>query len=349
MQTATLISAAFLALTLALTPASAHGHNHNHKPHSHGARAISPRGLNSGPNKPLLGGYSLTWHEEFSYPSSGAVKQPSTAKWLYATGQSYPENWEDHGLQVQSYTENVEIIHLTEQGTLSIIPRKKSVGPWASARIETVRKDFRAERGGKLFIEARIKTGCADADVSMSTEKRLSPANAFTFRFWALGAEVRSHDGDTCLDWPAVSEWDIAEVISGEDTVHHTLHCGTAPGGPCGEFAGLTSSATWTDCNWHYVGFEVDRTQFSSDGVELWGDNTLTWYVDGVKTFSLSGRDVDDRDAWEKIAYQGHFLLLDVAVGRDATWNLDDGRDGGIANAGASWRLEVDYVRVWNR
>ncbi|KAL4988556.1 concanavalin A-like lectin/glucanase domain-containing protein [Aspergillus falconensis] len=351
MKTPTLISAAFLTLTLTLTPTTAHGHghNHHHKPHSHGARAISSRGLNSGPNKPLLAGYSLTWHEEFSYSSSGAIKQPSTAKWLYATGQSYPANWGDHGLQAQSYAENVEIIHLTEQGSLSITPRKKSDGPWTSARIETVRKDFKAERGGKLFIEARIKTGCADAGVSMPTQKEVSPANAFTFRFWALGAEIRGNDGDTCLDWPAVSEWDIAEIIDGEDTVHHTLHCGTAPGGPCREFAGLTSSATWTDCHWHYLGFEVDRTQFSSDGVELWRDNTLNWYVDGVKTFSLSGRDVNDRDAWEKIAYQGHFLLLDVAAGRDLTGVLDDGRESEGTDARASWRLEVDYIRIWNR
>ncbi|KAL6229999.1 hypothetical protein BDW75DRAFT_81289 [Aspergillus navahoensis] len=348
MKAPTLTSAAFLALTLALTQTAAHGHNqnnnhnnhhhhHHHKPHSHGARAISSRGLNSGPNKPLLAGYSLTWHEEFSYPASGTLKQPSTAKWIYTSGQSYPATWEDRGLQVQSYTEDLEVIHLIDQGTLSITPRKKSDGAWTSARIETVRKDFKAERGGKLFVETRIKTSCADAGASTPKQKAASPSNAFTFHFWALGAEIRGDGGDMCLDWPAASEWDIAGIIKGEDAVHHTLHCGTAPGGPCKEFEGLTSSAAWTDCSWHYLGFEVDRTQFSSDGVELWRDNTLNWYVDGVKTFSLSGRDVDDMDAWEKIAYQGHFLLLDVAVGRDVAGDRDDGR------------LEVDYVRVWNR
>ncbi|KAL4734911.1 concanavalin A-like lectin/glucanase domain-containing protein [Aspergillus similis] len=344
MKPPTLISSAFLTLVLIFSPtttAHGHSHNHNHKPHSHGARAIPSRGLDSGPNKPLLAGYSLTWHEEFNQPSGGAVKQPSTAKWLYATGQSYPADWEDHGLQIESYTADVENLHLTKQGTLSIIPRKKNDGPWTSARIETVRKDFKAERGGKLFIEARIKTGCADAGVSMSTPGRASPVDAFTFRFWALGAEIRGDDRDTCLDWPAVSEWDIAKIVRGEETVHQALHCGTAPGGPCNEFAGLTSSALWRDCNWHYLGFEVDRTQFSSDGMEVWEDSTLNWYLDGVRTFSLSGHDVGDRDAWEKIAYQGHFLLLDVAVGRDMTEDQDD--------AGANSRLEVDYVRVWNR
>ncbi|CBF90341.1 hypothetical protein AN0031.2 [Aspergillus nidulans FGSC A4] len=343
MKPPTPISAALFILGLILSPtttAHGHSHNHNHKPHSHGARAISSRGLDSGPNKPLLAGYSLTWHEEFNQPSSGAVEQPSAAKWLYATGQSYPASWEDHGLHIESYTADTENIHLTKQGTLSITPRKKSNRLWTSARIETVRKDFKAERGGKLFIDARIKTGCAAAGVSVSTLEKASPADAVTFRFWALGTEIRGNDRDTCLDWPAVSEWDIAEIVQGEEKVHQALHCGTAPGGPCNEFAGLTSSALWRDCNWHYLGFEVDRTQFSSDGAEMWEDNTLNWYLDGVKTFSLSGRDVGDRDVWEKIAYQGHFLLLDVAVGRDVTEDQDD--------TAASSRLEVDYVRVWN-
>ncbi|KAL4904787.1 hypothetical protein BDW74DRAFT_153518 [Aspergillus multicolor] len=143
-----------------------------------------------------------------------------------------------------------------------------------------------------------------------------------------------------CLNWPAVSEWDIASVSTGQDTVRHALHCGTAPGGPCKEFEGLTGSAAWKDCEWHYVGFEVDRTRLNSAGVEEWSENRLNWYVDGVQTFSLSGEDVGDLGAWERIAYQGHFLVVDFAV---------DGEGDGEGEGEGGMGVEVDYVRVWNR
>ncbi|KAL4960876.1 glycoside hydrolase family 16 protein [Aspergillus stella-maris] len=330
-------------LTLALnltnpTLTTAHGtHSKSpgHKAHTHGSRAvISSAGLDSGLNKPLLQGYSLTWHEEFTYPSSSnTLKQPSTAKWIYDSGHSYPggpANWGSN--ELQSYTNKIENIRITEQGTLYIIPRKNTKdGSWTSARIETVRSDFKAQRGGKLFVEARIKTGCAYA------EKQQGIWNAF----WALGSKFRGN----YQNWPSVSEWDILEVINGQSLVHNALHCGTAPGGPCNEFVGLTNGGTkWSKCNWHYVGFEVDRTQINAQGIELWRNNVLNWYVDGVKTFSLTGRDVNDWDTWVEIAHQGHFLLLNVAVGGDWPGYPDEKT---VDAAGT--RLEVDYVRVWNR
>ncbi|KAL3478331.1 concanavalin A-like lectin/glucanase domain-containing protein [Aspergillus californicus] len=293
-------------------------------------RALPTTGLNLGLNKPLLTGYSLTWQEEFNYPST-TLKQPSTAKWIFDTGKSYPggpANWGQN--ELQTYTKAVDNIRITPEGTLLIIPHKSSSGAWTSARIETVRTNFAARRGGKLFVEARVKTGCA------VTAKQQGIWNAF----WALGASFRGN----YQNWPGVSEWDMMEVINGQNTVHNVLHCGVAPNGPCNEFVGLANGGRpWTKCNWHYVGFEVDRTQVTAAGVELWRQNTLTWYVDGKQTHRVTGKDINDWDTWNKIAYQGHFLLLNVAIGGD--W---PGAPNAQTVDAAGVRLEVDYVRVWN-
>ncbi|KAI9368726.1 concanavalin A-like lectin/glucanase domain-containing protein [Aspergillus egyptiacus] len=297
----------------------------------HEPRALPTADLHLGLNAPLLTGYSLTWNDEFAYPAN-TPKQPSSSNWLYDLGTSYPggpPNWGQN--ELQSYTQSIDNIKITPEGILRIIPLKTATGGWTSARIETARSDFFARRGGKLFVEARIKTGCA------FPEKQQGIWNAF----WAMGASFR---GDY-WNWPMASEWDLLEVINGQNTVHQVLHCGVAPGGPCNEFVGLGNGGVpWTKCEWHYVGFEVDRTQIREDGVELWRQNTLTWYVDGVQTHRVTGGDVNDYEVWRRVAYEGHFLLLNVAVGGD--WP-------GYPNAntvdGPGVRLEVDYVRVWNR
>ncbi|KAF9888985.1 hypothetical protein FE257_008155 [Aspergillus nanangensis] len=327
----------FFLLSLALGAATAHpSSTHSEEVHEahealHVARALPTAGLELGPHKSLLTGYSLTWQDEFNYPTS-SLKQPSTSKWIYDIGTQYPggpPNWGSN--ELQTYTNSINNIYITPEGWLRIIPRKESNGKWTSARIETVRNDFKANRGGKLFVEAKIKTGCAYENLSKGIW------NAF----WALGADFRGN----YQNWPYTSEWDILEVINGQNTVYNALHCGTGPGGVCNEPSGLTNGGKpWTKCAWHYVGFEVDRTQVTADGVELWRNNVLNWYVDGKKTFSLTGRDINDYDTWYKIAYQGHFLLLNVAVGGD--W---PGAPNAQTKDEASTRMMVDYVRVWNK
>ncbi|RDW63045.1 uncharacterized protein DSM5745_10156 [Aspergillus mulundensis] len=327
-----------LSLASLLSPADSHGHGHahahnhkGHKPHTHGSRAIPSRGLDSGLNKPLLTGYSLTWHEEFTYAPNGAT-QPSTAKWVYETDSAYtypgrPRDWGVNAeLGVQSYSDDPAVIAITKAGTLRITPQKQrgqGRDGWVGARIETVRGDFMAERGGKVFVEARVRT-CASSASSAPEEQGI----ASSFRLYALGDEFRAYEDAMCLNWPAASEWDIASVLHGQNAVHHALHCGSAPGGPCKEFEGLGGSARWSDCDWHYVGFEVDRTRLDGAGVEEWRENRLNWYVDGEKTFSVAGADVGDWGAWERVAHRGHFLVVDGA---------------------GEVEVEVDYVRVWNR
>lgn len=142
------------------------------------------------------------------------------------------------------------------------------------------------------------------------------------------------------------SEWDIVEVVNGEPVVYNTVHCGTetGEGGPCNEYTGLGNGGVgWRGCDWHVVGFEVDRSGDTDTTSSGWGGETLRWFLDGEQVHAVSGADVGDEQVWESVAHQGHFLLLNVAVG--GNW---PGYPDGNTVDGEDVALEVDYVRVWN-
>ncbi|KAL6236039.1 concanavalin A-like lectin/glucanase domain-containing protein [Aspergillus navahoensis] len=305
----------------------------------------------SGIVPPLLG-YTLTWHDEFSSSSlsdSGSDPNtrhlPSSSNWLFDTGTSYPTGaaaWGNNELQF--YTTSQQNIRITPQNTLQIIPRfsggnsdSSEGGQWTSARIETSSTSFAAASGGKLYIESRLRTGCAPS----SQQKGIWPA------FWALGESFRGNP----TNWPMASEWDFVEVINGEPTIYNTLHCGvdSNPGGPCDEYNGLgNGGVSWSGCDWHVVGFEVDRSGASlhgagSGGSGGWEGETLTWFLDGEQVHHVSGADVGNENVWETVAHQGHFLLLNVAVGGNWPGYPDENTVDGEEVA-----MEVDYVRVWN-
>ncbi|KAL4927500.1 glycoside hydrolase family 16 protein [Aspergillus undulatus] len=304
-------------------------------------------------------GYTLTWADEFDSPQSNANVNslPAATNWRLLTGTSYPSgapNWGNN--ELQSYTTDTSNIHITSSSTLKITPRLSGSnpveGPWTSGRMETLRTDFAASPGGRLYIESRLRTGCAPA----SQQAGIWPA------FWALGASFRNDP----THWPMASEWDFVEVINGQPTVYNTLHCGTDSneGGPCNEYTGLgNGGVSWSGCEWHTVGFEVDRSgssgfsladtasgsgsggdfPFPGSGEGGWEEETLTWFLDGQQTHRVSGADVGNEEVWETIAHQGHFLLLNVAVGGSWPGYPDENTIDGEEIA-----MEVDYVRVYN-
>ncbi|KAL2828173.1 concanavalin A-like lectin/glucanase domain-containing protein [Aspergillus cavernicola] len=290
-----------------------------------------------------LQGYTLTWHDEFTSPSSSSSENshlPSSTNWLYDTGTSYPLGapaWGNN--ELECYTTTPQNIHLTPSNTLAITPIYNPQNhTWTSARIETTRSDFAAPPGGKLYIESRLRTGCAPA----SQQQGIWPA------FWALGRSFRADP----TDWPMSSEWDFVEVINGDDTVYNTLHCGVeqGEGGPCNEYNGLGNGGVqWEGCIWHVIGFEVDRSSSSSlfpssgNDDDSWEEETLKWFIDGEQTWEVSGADVGDFEVWERVAHQGHFLLLNVAVGGNWPGYPDENTIDG-----EEVQMEVDYVRVWN-
>lgn len=211
-------------------------------------------------------------------------------------------------------------------------PRKSSTGAWTSSRIETKRSDFAAKAGGKLFIESRMRLG-TNAAVN---QQGIWPS------FWALGAAFRGN----YHNWPQVSEWDIMEVINGQTKLYSTVHCGTAPGGPCNEFVGLGSGGvnTITRGVSHILGFQIDRSMVGTGKTGTWKDETITWYLDGKQIYQLKGATVKDATAWDNLAHKGHFLLLNVAVG--GNWA---GAPNSKTLAGPESGLIIDYVGVWNK
>jgi beta-glucanase (GH16 family) len=273
-------------------------------------------------------GYYPMFYDSFTgYPGT----LPSSSNWIFDLGTSYPggaPQWGNN--EYETYTSDPSNIHITSQSTLAITPCLSTSGKWTSARIETRRSDFRVEAGGKLYVEARIKLGDAPA----SKQQGIWPA------FWALGSEFRGN----YTNWPAASEWDFMEVVNGLPTMYSTIHCGSAPGGPCNEYNGLGSGGVpFAMGEWHTIGFEVDRSMCGDGGTGTWEDESLNWYLDGELKFTVNGSTVGDKQAWKMLAHKEHFLLLNVAVG--GNW---PGPPNNSTMDGSSVGMEVDYVGIWN-
>lgn len=286
--------------------------------HEHDARAVS-----------VKYGYVTTFFDDFNQPPGSP---PSSSNWIIDLGTSYPggaPKWGNN--ELETYTSDYRNLHVTHEQTLALTPQfANKTQSWTSARIETARSDFAAKPGEKLYIEGRIKLGSAPA----AQQQGIWPA------FWALGAEFRG----VYTNWPDASEWDFMENLNGQATVYQTLHCGTAPGGPCNEYNGIgNGGVAFSRQGFHTYGFEVDRTMVAAGKTGTWMNETLTWYVDGKAVLSVKGAQINDEPTWAKIAHQGHFLLLNVAVG---------GYWPGYPNAqtldGQKVQMEVDYVGVWN-
>lgn len=271
-------------------------------------------------------GYTNTFFDDFTGPVGSL---PSSSNWIIDLGTSYPggaPKWGNN--ELETYTKDYNNLHVTQQHTLVIVPQLKN-GDWTSGRIETRRSNFAAASGGKLYVEAKIKLGSAPT----SEQQGIWPA------FWALGAEFRGH----YTDWPGASEWDFMENLNGQSQVYSSLHCGTSPGGPCDEDNGIGDVVPIWRSNFHVYGFEVDRSMVGPGKKGTWKQETLTWYVDGKSVLSINGARIGDENTWTTIAHQGHFLLLNVAVG--GNW---PGYPNSHTASGESVQMEVDYVGVWN-
>ncbi|KAH8592283.1 concanavalin A-like lectin/glucanase domain-containing protein [Bisporella sp. PMI_857] len=316
----------FLSLILA-TPTLAESHLQYRHPHqqSHHRRALSLDILESIKVKV---GYKPTFFDSFR-GEPGSL--PSSSNWIFDLGTQYPggaERWGNN--EFETYTDSTSNVHITKANTLAITPRKDSKGAWTSARLETQRSDFVAAKGGKLYIESRIKLGNAPK----SQQQGIWPA------FWALGSEFRGN----YTNWPGASEWDFLEVVSGDPKIYSTIHCGVAPGGPCNEYNGIGNGGVdFTFGEYHTIGFEVNRSVSTLTSYGTWREESLSWYMDGKKVHNVTGATVDDEEAWSKLAHEAHFLLLNVAVG--GNW---PGPPNNITTDGPKVGMEVDYVGVWN-
>src|SRR6266508_5004138 len=123
--------------------------------------------------------------------------------------------------------------------------------------------------------------------------------------FWMLGEPYRGN----WWNWPGVGEMDLMESVNGVDGEYATLHCGTSPGGECGEKVGIGNhvpcpgSACWG--NFHTYRLEWDRSI---------SPQQLRFYVDGQLCHTVSQTRVSP-GVWDAATNHGFFIILNVAIG----------------------------------
>ena len=272
-----------------------------------------------------------SWETLFSddFSTYAAGSQPSPDKWTIDTGDSYPGGPVGWGTgEIETYTASTDNLVITPEGRLRLTPQLTN-NQWTSARIETTAAhDFACPAGHKLHIEATIKLGSGNAQLG------IWPA------FWALGSDFRSDS----QRWPGVGEIDILESVNGAETGYQTVHCGVAPGGPCSEKTGVSSSTGWSRNAWHTAGVKIDRTNQGGD----WKGEKITWLLDGAKVFSLDGSRINDETAWTALTRNSKFIIFNVAVGGDMPNSLaHQFTPTGETKGGADAALEVGKVAVY--
>lgn len=145
-----------------------------------------------------------------------------------------------------------------------------------------------------------------------------------------------------CSNWPISGELDIMENVNAVNKVYGTLHCGTAPGGPCDENNGLGSSTVPNppaQGNFHTYTVEVDRT---TTGAEV-----LNWYLDGQQYFTLSQQTVNNEEAWTSAVHNSYFIIMNIAVGGSFPDKVY-GATTPIESTATAATMVVDYVAVYN-
>ncbi|THV33523.1 glycoside hydrolase family 16 protein [Glycomyces buryatensis] len=292
-----------------------------------GASALAATDAGADPAPPEAAQeWNLTWSDEFD---GAAGSQPSTDDWQYDLGHGYPGGPDNWGTgEIAAHTDDPSNIAFDGEGHLSITALRDEAGAWTSARIETARTDFRPGEGGALRVEGRLQLPQVTGDAALG----YWPA------FWALGSPYRGN----YQNWPGVGEFDFLENVNGLDWAFGTLHCGTAPGGPCNENNGLAGETyCGGSCHdgFHTYAFEWDESGETAQ---------LRWYVDDEQYHSISEADLP-ADTWAQLAdHAGYFILLNLAIGGA----FPDGVSGTVTPTAATepgHSMLVDFVRVYNR
>ncbi|MBM7087573.1 glycoside hydrolase family 16 protein [Streptomyces sp. NPDC014603] len=283
------------------------------------ATAATPSASASAPPPPS--GWNQVFLDDFDGPAGSGV---NTSNWRYSTGTGYPGGPANWGTgEIETMTSSTQNVSLDGNGNLRITPRRDAAGNWTSGRIETNRADFQPPAGGKLRVESRIQV----PNVTGAAAKGYWPA------FWMLGAPYRGN----WWNWPSVGELDIMENTQGMNTVFATMHCGTAPGGPCNENSGIGSSTTCqgTTCQ---AGFHTYRLEWDrSTSVE-----EIRFYLDDRHFHTVRANQVD-ATTWANATNHGYFIILNVAMGGGFPDAFGGGPDAGTQ---PGHPMVVDYVQV---
>ncbi|MFC7529774.1 discoidin domain-containing protein [Actinoplanes sp. GCM10030250] len=272
------------------------------------------------PTPDVPGNFTTIWTDTFD---GAANTSPSGANWLLRTGTQYPGGAANWGTgSVETASNSTANVSLDGAGKLNLKAIRDGAGKWTSGRIETQRTDFTPQRGEQLKFTAVLK----QPDV----------ANGLGYwpGFRATGAAYRGN----YTNWPGVGETDIMTGVNGRSQLSQTLHCGTAPGGPCNEYDGRSSGlASCTGCQTGYHEYTqvIDRTKT---------DEEIRFYLDGRQTWVVRESQVGVA-AWEAAVHHGFFLRFDLAVGGSLP-NAIAGFTTPTADTTSGGVLSIDSVTV---
>ncbi|MFI6459575.1 glycoside hydrolase family 16 protein [Streptomyces sp. NPDC050538] len=255
-------------------------------------------------------GWSTVFTDDFNGSAGSA---PSSANWKFDTG---PGSSFGTG-EIETMTDSTANTHLDGNGNLNITALG-SGSSWTSGRIQTPTANVGAPAGGKLEVTASIQ--------------QPSPSSGLGYwpAFWMLGPG----------QWPENGEIDIMEDVNALSDVAGTIHCGTSPGGPCNEGAGISSglrACSGCQSGFHTYSMILDRTNTSAE--------TITFYLDGNAYYSVAESQVGTA-TWQAAFDHNQSIILDLAMGG----TFPDAACGCTTPSGSTTSggtLSVDYVAAY--
>lgn len=279
------------------------------------AAAVAPAAVPTAPS-----GFTTTWSDDFDGAANTGVP---TSTWKYDTG---PGSSFGTG-EIETMTNSTANVFQDGAGHLVLRALHSGSDPrsgWTSGRIETQAATFGAPAGGVVRMESSIQ----QPDVTTANGAGYWPA------FWMLGSTLR-----TGTTWPTSGEVDILEDINGRSSVFGTLHCGTNPGGPCGESTGIGSgerACPGCQTGYHRYAVEIDRST---------SPEQIRWYLDGANYFTLSANRVD-ATTWANAVDHPFFIIYDLAIGGGFPDAFGGGPNSSTVSGGA---MKIDWVAVYNK
>jgi beta-glucanase (GH16 family) len=251
----------------------------------------------------LLSSYHLTFSDEFNNLNL-ATTATSTNPWSaidYWNNHYYVDT--DDQYYATPHNENYNPFSVSS-GVLTITAKPTPAGfdadgkKWVSGQITTARRNQdNTNLGGKGFSQ---KYGYFEARAKMP------PGSGFWPAFWLLPANGSSE-----------TEIDIAEGLGNDPTgVYQTVHWG-GDGDAHRQDGDVYQGHINTTDGFHVYGLE-------------WKADTISWYVDGVKTRTTTNR-----------SNTAMYMVVNLAIGG---WNGNDV----TADTSFPGKFAIDYVRVYS-
>ena len=220
------------------------------------------------------------WTTVFDDDFAGAAGSAPSYNWMYDTG---PGSSFGTG-EIETMTNSASNVHLDGSGHLDITALNNG-GSWTSGRIQTTSPNVGAPAGGELEVTASIQ--------------QPNDGPGYWPAFWMLGPG----------QWPENGEIDIMEDVNSLSEVSGTVHCGTYPGGPCGEPNGIGSglrACGGCQSGYHTYTMILNRTNTSNE--------SITFYLDGNQYFSVSEGQVGT-STWQAAFDHNLSVIFDLAMG----------------------------------